>query len=121
MTNELSLPDKIITNTLKEDLLKKYSQNTLIRGLVQIVPYGGIIDSVLTTAYNNIFVDQAKTFYDELSLGRIEITKELINKEDFLHAYFSTFKNAIYTRQKSKIRFFARLLSKSSEIKKINE
>lgn len=119
--NDLSLPDNIIKNTIKQDLLEKYSQNTLIRGLIQIVPYGGIIDSVLTTSYNNILVDRAKTFYDELGMGNIEVTQELIKNEDFLHAYFSTFKAAIYTRQRKKIRFFARLLNNGLSLDVIND
>ncbi|PLS04036.1 hypothetical protein [Neobacillus cucumis] len=111
MGNDLSLPDSIIKNTIKENLLEKYERNTLIRGLIQIVPYGGLVDSILTTSYNNILVDRAKTFYDELGLGNIEITPEVIKNEDFLHSYFATYKAALYTKQREKIRFFARLLN----------
>ncbi|MFP5111844.1 hypothetical protein ACSU64_05630 [Bacillaceae bacterium C204] len=108
--NDLSITDKIIKNTVKEELLNKYSQNTLLKGLVQIVPYGGLVDSVLTSSYNNILIARSKTFFDELGLGNIEITPELIKNEDFLHSYFTTYKAALYTKHREKIRFFARLL-----------
>ncbi|WNS75198.1 hypothetical protein RRV45_20355 [Bacillus sp. DTU_2020_1000418_1_SI_GHA_SEK_038] len=108
--NELSIPDKIIKNSIQDDLLKKYSKNTVIRGLIQAVPYGAVVDNLLTVSYNNILLDRAKIFYDELGMGRIELTPDLIKNEDFLHSYFSTYKAALFTKQREKIRFFARLL-----------
>lgn len=108
---QLTIVDTMVKNTIKEKLLEEYSTNSLLRGLVQIVPYGGLVDTILTSSYNNILVERAKVFYDELGIGMIELKPELVQSEDFLHAYFSTFKAALYTKQREKIRFFSRLLN----------
>lgn len=118
--NELSLIDRVLKNNVKESILEEYKNNTVVRGLIQLVPFGGLIDNVVTTGYNNILVDRAKTFYDELNSGEIILTPELIENEDFLHAYFSTLKAALYSRQRSKIRFFSRLLRNGLSDQKIN-
>lgn len=117
----LNLPDKIINNTIKDDLLNWYSTNTLIRSFIQAIPFGAVVDNMLTVSYNNILVERAKTFYDELDKGEILLNEEIIRNEDFLHAYFATFKAAIYTKQREKIRFFARLLKSSFEEKGFSE
>jgi hypothetical protein len=107
---ELSLVDNIVKNTVKEELLEKYNGNTMLRSLVQIVPYGALVDVALVTSYNNILIERSKCFFDELVAGNIELTQEIIQSEDFLHSYFSTYKAALYTKQREKIRFLARLL-----------
>lgn len=110
--NELSIQDKIIKATVKEDLLNLYQGNYLIKSLVQLIPmYGSLIDTTLTTAYNNILLQRSREFFNELTLGKIELSPDIINSEDFLHAYFSTFKAALYTKQREKIRFLSRLLN----------
>ena len=119
--NELSFKDKIIKNSLKCDLLKDYSNNTLIRSLIQIVPYGSVVDNLLSVSYNNILIERARVFYNELSRGKIELTAELIESEDFLHSYFSTYKAALYTKQREKIRLFARLLQNGLHTNIINK
>ncbi|WP_226675688.1 hypothetical protein [Rossellomorea aquimaris] len=107
----LSTPDNIIKNTIKTDLLRKYSNNSVLRGLIQVVPYGAVVDNLLNVSYNNILLERAKIFYEEIGCGTVELTPELVENEDFLHSYFSTYKAALFTRQREKIRFFARLLS----------
>lgn len=106
----LSKIDKYIKNNVKESVLEEYKNNSVIRGLIQLVPYGALVDNMITTSYNNILIDRSKTFYSELNSGDIILTPEIIDSEDFLHAYFSTYKASLYTRQRDKIRFFARLL-----------
>jgi hypothetical protein len=108
--NELSLTDKLVNATIKENLLREYNENSILRGLIQIIPYASMIDTVLTSAYNNILVERSRTFFEELGAGNIELTQEIIESEDFLHAYFATYKAAIYSKQREKIRFLARLL-----------
>ncbi|MED4378683.1 hypothetical protein P9274_23975 [Schinkia azotoformans] len=106
----LSKFDRYIKNSVKESVLEDYKNNSVIRGLIQLVPYGALVDNMITISYNNILIDRSKIFYSELNSGSIILTPEVIESEDFLHAYFSTYKAALYTRQRNKIRFFARLL-----------
>ena len=99
-SNKLSIIDKLVRFTIEEDLLKEYSANTYIRTLIQRIPYGAMVDSMLTVSYNNILVDRAKTFFNELSRGNIELTEEIIQNEGFLHAYYTTFRASLYTKQR---------------------
>ncbi|MGE8205855.1 hypothetical protein ACQKP0_14965 [Heyndrickxia sp. NPDC080065] len=108
--NELSILDKFIKNNVKETIIENYENRAIIRTLIQLIPYGGVMDTYLTTTFNNILIERSRNFFDELNSGNFILTEEIIDSEDFLHSYFSTYKAAIYTRQKSKIRFFARLL-----------
>jgi hypothetical protein len=118
--NELAVTDKFIKNNVKESLLNDYSNNTLLRSVIKILPFGGLFDDIITSSYNNILLDRSKTFFDELGKGEIVLTPETINSEDFLHAYFTTYKAAIYTRQRKKIRFFARLLKNGVSSNNLN-
>lgn len=119
--NELSHTAKFIKNNVQESTIRYYDKQSVIRSLIQIFPFGGVLDTYLTSTFNNILIERSKTFFDELNTGKCILTPELIENEDFLHAFFSTFKNAIHTRQKAKIRFFARLLNNLPEVKNINE
>lgn len=93
--------------------MSKYDKNTLLKGLIQLVPVGSCIDSAVTTHFNNIRQERIRVFFDELSEGKIELSNELIMSEDFLHAYFSTLKAAVNSRRHEKIILFAKLLKGS--------
>lgn len=78
----------------------------------------------MITILENIREERAREFFDELAKGTVSLTQEIIESEDFLHAYFSTAKAALNTRRREKIRYFARLLTSSinsSEISTIDE
>ncbi len=100
----------LVKSSFKEDLINDYNQDSLQKGLIQMVPMGSFIDSYLTSSYNQILKNRTKTFLDELVNGDIELSAELIESEDFLHTYFSTFKAALFTKQREKIRLFSKLL-----------
>jgi len=109
-----------------QPLLEKYENNRVIRGLIQLIPFGigGAVDVVLTKTIEKIQEERANTFFDELSSGNIVVDERLLESEDFLHAYFSTAKYALNTRRREKIRMFANLLKSSlieSEISDIDE
>lgn len=93
-----------------------YESNPLIRAIVQVaiapVPYGigSAIDTALTSKIENMREERLRVFFNELANGSQALTEELIQSEDFLHAYFSTLKAAVNTRRKEKIKLFARLL-----------
>lgn len=110
-------------NTTLQKIADVYENNPTIRALIQVamspIPYGigSAIDSALTTKIENMREERLKTFFNELANGSIELTEDVIQKEDFLHAYFSTLKAAVNTHKKEKIQLFARLLSTATKEK----
>lgn len=91
-------------------LSKEYSKKPGIQALLQLVPGWGSVDTLMKHRAEEIRMDRLRTFFDELANGDIELTEELISKEDFLHFYFATLRAAINTRQREKIRMLARFL-----------
>lgn len=109
-----------------EQLANRYKTNPVIRGLIQLVPWGigSAADVALVTILENIRKDRAREFFDELGKGAVQLTPEIIESEDFLHCYFSTVRAALNSRRREKIRYFARLLTSSinsSEISTVDE
>ena len=98
-----------------DDLMNLYEQPES-RSLIQLIPagIGSALDVALINKIQEIRKDRLKSFFDELGTGEIELTKNLIESEDFLHCYFSTIKAAINTRIREKIKMFARLLKSST-------
>jgi hypothetical protein len=113
----------LIMNTKTiERLANRYAKDPIIRGLVQLIPMGigSAADVALVTILENIREDRAREFFDELEKGAVQLTPEIIKKEDFLHAYFSTARAALNSRRREKIRYFARLLTSSISSSKIS-
>lgn len=98
-----------------QPLLEKYENNRVIRGLIQLVPFGigGALDVVLTKTLDNIREERAAAFFDELAKGNVVVDERLLESEDFLHAYFATTRYALNSRRREKITMFARLLKSS--------
>ncbi len=98
-----------------QPVLEKYENNRVIRGLIQLVPFGigGAIDVVLTKTLENIQEERASAFFDELAKDDAVVDESLLESEDFLHAYFVTAKYALNSRRREKIKMFARLLKSS--------
>ena len=102
---------------MKEKALQFYSDNHLVRTLIQNfsfvgVPIGALIDSIASEAYNKLHIERATIFFEELDKGKIELTQEVIQSDDFLFSLFAALKASLYTRQKEKVLFFARLFEK---------
>lgn len=99
----------------KEFLLKKYERNRVIRGLIQLVPYGvgGLVDVILVETLKKIQRERTATFFEELAQGDALIDEDLLKSEDFIQAFFLTAKYALNTRRREKIQLFARLLKNS--------
>jgi len=109
-----------------QPLLAKYERNRVIRGLIQLVPFGigSAIDVVLTKTLEKIQAERATAFFDELASGNVIVDESLLESEDFLHAYYATTRAALNSRKREKIRMFARLLKsslKENEISNIDE
>lgn len=111
--------------TALQRIADAYEGSPIVRALVQVVmapiPYGigSAIDAALTSAIENMREERLRTFFDELVKGTRHLTEELIQEEDFLHAYFSTLKAAMNTRRREKIRLFARMLSNAFQERRL--
>jgi len=93
-------------------LLKSYEQQPVIRGLIQLVPLGigSAIDTGVAVAFARYEENRLRTFFNELAVGHIELTPEIAESEDFLHAFLATTAAARRTRRDEKIQYLARLL-----------
>lgn len=104
-----------MANSTTENLLARYEGSRVIRGLVQLIPFGvgGAIDVVFTKTLNNIREERSRAFFDELAKTSKPLDPAILESEDFLHCYFSTVKYALNSRRREKIEMFARLLKAS--------
>lgn len=90
-----------------------FYEHFVTRALLQLLPGGGAMDTVLGAAVAGIRADRECTFFDELDKGIRELDEATIKSERFLHAFFATLRAAQATRQREKIQHFARLLAAS--------
>jgi len=99
-----------------EKWLEKYEKNEVIRSLIQLVPQGvgSAIDTAITTRLNKLNEKRKRIFFDELAAGEIQLTEEIIDSDDFLHAFFTTIKAVFATNREQKIRYFALLLKNAT-------
>jgi hypothetical protein len=95
-------------------LSQSYNDNKALRLLIKLAPYGGLIDSTLSSFYIREKERRLKVFFDELERSQISLTDEEIQNNDFLHKYFITLKAAVNTKRDEKIQYFARLLQNSN-------
>ncbi|MHB9129869.1 MAG: hypothetical protein ACYDBB_02110 [Armatimonadota bacterium] len=91
-----------------------YEKKPILRSLLSLIPGWSVADTLLQQRAQEIKIDRLHTFFDELANGKNELTEDQIQSEDFLHCFFSTVRAVINTRQREKIRMFARLLNASS-------
>lgn len=97
-----------------------YVKSKVVRGLMQVtgaVTLGGTsaLDTALAVKIEAMRASRLRTFFEELDKGEIELTDELIETKDFLHAFFATAKAALNTRHIEKIKMFANLLNSFGE------
>lgn len=104
-----------MTDSTTDHLLARYEGNRVVRGLVQLIPFGigGALDVVVTKTLNNIREERSRAFFDELANTSAPLDPAMLQFEDFLHCYFSTARYALNSRRREKIQMFARLLKAS--------
>lgn len=92
-------------------LLKKYEDNYILRALIELLPcgVGGFINSILVGYLNQVRQERLDAFFAELATGRLVLTEEEMQKEDFLHKYLITVRAVLDTRRREKIKLLARL------------
>jgi len=97
-----------------ENLMERYVHNPRLRTLVALI--GGCVSPVyamevaVLTSFRKIRSERQRELFDALDQGGIELTDELIEQEEFIHAFLATARAADRTRQRQKIRLFAQLL-----------
>ena len=98
-----------------QSLLNRYQGNRVIRGLLQLVPFGigSALDVVLIGTIEKIRMERAQVYFDELASGDLVVNSALLESEDFLHCYVLTTRLALNFRRREKITMFARLLKNS--------
>lgn len=91
-----------------------------IRGFLQLTPLTAAFDTALMIQADKVAKERARTFFEELAKGKIELTRELIEGEDFLHCFFGSLRAAVRSRKREKIRIFARLLRSTLEAQSLS-
>ncbi len=99
-----------------------YIKSKTVRALMQIagaVTFGGssALDTAIALKVENMRAARLRTFFEELDKDGTVLTNEVIQTEDFLHAFFATTKAALNTKRKEKIEMFARLLKSFADSK----
>lgn len=92
-----------------------YKDNVVIRALLQLIPGGSVVDTIICHTVEKIKKRRQDRFFIELEDGKIKLTEEIIKNEDFLHCFFITYNAAIRTRSEEKISYLAKLLCGSVE------
>jgi hypothetical protein len=92
-------------------LYKSYEDKPILKALIQAIsPIGAAADTILSTYVNKLKVDKLHAFFEQLGNGDIDLTEEIIDNTDYLHAYFATINYVLLNRSKLKIRSFAEIL-----------
>ena len=112
---EKSSTDKYISDKLKPTI-EKYSENALLRASISLIPYiGSPLDIFLTTKAQKIVNDRIMSLFDKLreEMNTLEdrmVDKNYINSEEFIDLFIRTIDTAAKTRNKEKIKLYAKLL-----------
>ncbi len=99
-------------------LSKKYSDNSLIRTVVNIIPYvGGSLDLLLTDKWNKFYQRRIDNMLQQISndIKQIEdkIDEEYIETEEFFDIILKILKEASQTRLDEKRKLYSKILRDS--------
>ena len=97
------------------ELADRYKDRPLVRGLVQLIPagIGSAVETALLTKLANYRAGRLRVFFDELAEGKLSLTPDIIESEDFLHAFDATTRAVLRARRTEKVKLLARLLKSS--------
>lgn len=97
-------------------LVSDYAKNPILRALVRLIPagIGSAGDVLIMERAERIKRERIRTFFDELAIGKLTLTQQLVESDDFLHSLDATLRAALHTRRNNKIRMFARLLQRGA-------
>jgi hypothetical protein len=98
---------------MKDELIllaESYEKKPVIKGLVKLIPYGSAVDSFFSVSLANYKKKQLSVFFDELSEGKVELTQNIVDTNEFLYAFFKTTSYVENTRTDDKIKRFGKIL-----------
>lgn len=90
-------------------LSEKYSGHPVLQSLLSLIPGWTAADNMLLWRANEIKMERINVFFEEIANGHCELTRDLIDNNDFLHSYFCAVRAASNCRNAEKIKQFARL------------
>lgn len=89
-----------------------YRRNPIIRGLAQLVPYGGpALDAAIISAYDGMAQKRVKQFFQDLEQNNVQLTPEIVQSDEFLHRFMITSRAVMAQGESEKLRLFANLLT----------
>lgn len=99
---------------------KLYSDNVVLRGLVNLIPtIGGVLDIIFCERWNKItakrfedFIDFVKKEFEMLNVEKVN--KEFINSDDFADLTVKCISSSVKSRHQDKIRLYANILKDAS-------
>ena len=109
------LPSKYIFDKIKP-AIEKYSENALLRIVISEIPIiGSPFDIFLTTKAQKIINDRIMNLFSELKeeMSTLEdriVDKDYIDSEEFIELFIKTIEASTKTRNKEKIKLYAKLL-----------
>lgn len=94
--------------------LEAFVSNPVVRALLQLVPggIGSALDVLLMDRVDGIKQRRLKVFFEALKEGKVHLSAELIDSDDFIHCFDATLRAAVRARRDEKIRLFANLLDR---------
>lgn len=98
--------------SLNKWLLETFDNSPLIGILLELFPtkIGSAINTALSARLAHLKKENFKTLMEQLSTGEKNLTPDLINTDEFIHAFFAVTEAALRTHRKDKIKALANLL-----------
>lgn len=109
------LTSEYISDKIKP-AIEKYSGNAILRASISTIPIiGSPLDIFLTTKAQKIINDRIMSLFNELKeeLSTLKdriVDKDYINSEEFIELFMRTIEASTKTRNKEKIKLYAKLL-----------
>ena len=99
-------------NSIDNWIERVFADNPNLRAILQLDPtgVGSAYDVMLSYKISELRKNRFRTLMEELAKGDKELTPDLINSDDFLHAFYCVTKASLDSRRIEKIKLFARLL-----------
>lgn len=98
---------------MKSELLllaESYEKNPIIKSLVKILPYGSAVDTLISVQLSNMKSARTKAFFDALNSGKLTLSENIINSNDFLYSFYTTSNYISRTRTDEKVEKFANII-----------
>lgn len=105
MTQEPAIP-RNLRPCSAEKLIERHESSPRLRALVSLatgfLPPANALETAILTTVSKIRSERLRELFDKLHQGGLELTDDLIQQEEFLHAFVATVRAADRTRHKKK-------------------